>query len=193
MKHNISLMSSKIINELGFLFDESFDVQGRLSISDLFPKSKTRCGIYLLNFSDDTYYIGQAIDAVKRFSQHRKNYNNIIKYWFLPVKGKDLNEVEQRLIQQAEQNGLLITNKTFVSNVIGDTDLDLIISPIEQNNWLENNIDISNDGYDLYSGFFSALCVGFRLFFAGSFMANRGPIPFLCCGHSHNPARGFFP
>ncbi|MEO5783109.1 MAG: GIY-YIG nuclease family protein [Ginsengibacter sp.] len=98
-----------------------------------------------------SYYIGQAIDAVKRFSQHRKNYNNIIKYWFLPVKRKSLNEVEQKLIQQAEQKGLLITNKTFVSNVIGDTDLDLILSPIEQNNWLENNMDISNDGYDLYS------------------------------------------
>jgi hypothetical protein len=126
-------------------------VQGRLSISDLFPKSKSRCGIYLLKFSDDTFYIGQAIDAVKRFSQHRKNYDNIERLWFQSVKKEKLNKIEQRLIQQAEMQGLLLTNKTFVSNIIGDTDLDLIISLDEQERWLENDIEISNDGYDLYS------------------------------------------
>lgn len=84
-------MPSNTINGLGFKFDEAFDVKGRLSISDLFPKSKKRCGIYLLNFSDNTFYIGQAINAVKRFSQHRKNYNNIVRYWFIEVKKEDLN------------------------------------------------------------------------------------------------------
>ncbi|HEX5153125.1 MAG TPA: hypothetical protein VFW07_16860 [Parafilimonas sp.] len=54
-------------------------------------------------------------------------------------------------IQEAELNGILLTNKTFVSNVIGDTDLDLIIPPTEQNEWLENNVTLSNDGFDLYS------------------------------------------
>ncbi len=144
-------MTTEIINELGFQFDNPFNVQGRLSIADLFPKSKSRCGIYLLNFSDDTFYIGQAIDAVKRFAQHRKNYENIERFWFQPVKKENLNEVEQRLIHDAEMKGLLLTNKTFVSNIIGDTDLDLIILPTEQEKWLENNIELSNDGYDLYS------------------------------------------
>ncbi|MFT4155570.1 GIY-YIG nuclease family protein [Parafilimonas sp.] len=144
-------MPADIINGLGFKFDEVLDVKGRLSISDLFPKSKKRCGIYLLNFSDNTFYIGQAIDAVKRFSQHRKNYDNIVRYWFIEVRKEDLNEVEERLIKNAEAEGLLIINKTFVSSIIGDTDLDLIISPTEQNNWLENDIEVSNDGYDLYA------------------------------------------
>ncbi|MBL0031043.1 MAG: hypothetical protein IPP27_02275 [Bacteroidetes bacterium] len=44
-----------------------------------------------------------------------------------------------------------MTNKTFVSNVIGDTDLDFIISTAEQTEWLEKNKPISNDGFDLYS------------------------------------------
>lgn len=144
-------MTTEIINQLGFQFDTAFNVQGRISIADLFPKSKSRCGIYLLNFCDDTYYIGQAIDAVKRFAQHRKNYDNILRLWFQPVKKESLNEVEQRLIRQAEMQGLLLTNKTFVSNIIGDTDLDLVISPTEQNNCLESGIEISNDGYDLYA------------------------------------------
>lgn len=144
-------MTTEIINQLGFNFEAAFNVQGRLSIADLFPKSKIRCGIYLLNFSDDTFYIGQAIDTVRRFAQHRKNYDNIIRLWFQSVKRDKLNEVEQRLIHEAEMHGLLLINKTFVSNIIGDTDLDLIISPAEQENWLDNDIEISNDDYDLYS------------------------------------------
>lgn len=143
-------MTAKIINQLGFQFDDAIHVNGRLSISDLFPKSKNRCGIYLLSFSDETFYIGQAIDAVKRFSQHRKNYDHIERLWFQPVKKEKLNEVEQYLIQEAELQGLLLTNKTFVSNIIGETDLDLIISPSDQEKWLENNIELSNDAYDLY-------------------------------------------
>ena len=144
-------MSTEIINHLGFQTDSAFNVKGRLSIADLFPKSKSRCGIYLLKFSDDTYYIGQAVDAVRRFAQHRKNYDNIVGVWFQPVKKERLNEVEQNLIQEAEAKELLLTNKTFVSNIIGDTDLDLIISPTEQQDWLENSLEISKDGYDLYS------------------------------------------
>lgn len=144
-------MTADKINALGFLFDQHLDVKGRISVSDLFLKSKSRCGIYLLNFSDDTFYIGQAIDTVRRFSQHRKNYSNIIKLWFQPIRKDKLDETEQRLIQEAELSGILLTNKTFVSNVIGDTDLDLIISYTEQTEWLEKNKSISNDGFDLYS------------------------------------------
>ncbi|WP_020602934.1 GIY-YIG nuclease family protein [Spirosoma spitsbergense] len=144
-------MTAEIINHLGFQFDDSFDVQGRLSIADLFPKSKSRCGIYLLNFSDETFYIGQAIDVAKRFAQHRKNYDNIVRFWFQSVVKGQLNEVEQRLIEEAELNGVLLTNKTYVSNIIGETDLDLVIPPKEQKDWLENDIQISNYGYDLYS------------------------------------------
>ncbi len=88
-------MTAEKINALGFLFDQHLDVKGRISVSDLFPKSKSRCGIYLLNFSDETFYIGKAIDAVRRFSQHRKNYNNILKLWFQPIRKDELDETEQ--------------------------------------------------------------------------------------------------
>ena len=144
-------MTAKKINALGFLFEEHLDVKGRISIAEAFLKSKPRCGIYLLSFSDKTFYIGQAIDVVKRFSQHRKRYDNIVKLWFQPVRKSLLNETEQRLIQQAELSKMLLTNKTFVSNVIGDTDLDLIIPPARQDKWLEGNRQISNGDFDLYS------------------------------------------
>ncbi|GAB3637992.1 hypothetical protein GCM10027422_35820 [Hymenobacter arcticus] len=131
-------MHADSINQLGFQFDSGFNVEGRFSISDLFPKSKPRCGIYLLGFSNQTFYIGQAIDAVRRFSQHRKTYSDIISYWFQEVEKSQLDSVEQRLIREGENYGLLLTNKTFVSNVIGEADLDFIISKEEQNIWLQD-------------------------------------------------------
>lgn len=144
-------MKEEIIDNLGFRFANGLNVQGRLSISDLFPKSKNRCGIYLLEFSDNTFYIGQAIDNVKRFSQHRKNYDNIINYWFQEINKQKLDEIEQKLIQEAEIRGLLLTNKTYVSNVIGDTDLDIIISPEDQKTWLEENKELPKDTFDLFA------------------------------------------
>jgi hypothetical protein len=144
-------MNEEIVKTLGYKDSDGFNVKGRLSISDLYPKSKSRCGIYLLKFSNDTFYIGQAVDAVKRFSQHRKNYDDIIHYWFQPIDKKRLDEVEQNFIKQAENSGLLLTNKTFVTNVIGETDLDLIVSPEEQKNWLEGQIELPDGNFDLYS------------------------------------------
>lgn len=142
-------MSLQIIDELGFKAETGHEVLGRVSIADLFPKSRNRCGIYLLQFSDGTFYIGQALDAVRRFAQHRKNYDTIARYWFQGVTKLQLDTVEQRLIRQAEQAGLLLTNKTFVTNVIGETDLDLLVSSVEQQTWLETGNALTNDGIDL--------------------------------------------
>ncbi len=158
-------MTTEIINQLGFQFDRGVNVQGRLSIADLFPKSKKRCGVYLLKFSDNIFYLGQAIDAVKRFAQHRKNYDNIEWFWFQDIEREKLNEVEQRLIHAAEMKGLLLTNKTFVSNIIGDTDLDLLIPMTDQKKWLENDTELSNDDYDLYSTVESRHIIKYRLNF----------------------------
>ena len=142
-------MSLQIIEELGFEAAAGHEVRGRVSIADLFPKSKNRCGIYLLQFSDGTFYIGQAVDAVRRFAQHRKNYDTITQYWFQSITKLQLDAVEQRLIRRAEQAGLLLTNKTFVTNVIGETDLDLLVSPAEQQTWAETGNALANDGIDL--------------------------------------------
>lgn len=44
-----------VLSELGF--PTPTDVRGRRSIADLLPKTRARCGIYLLEFSDGTFYI----------------------------------------------------------------------------------------------------------------------------------------
>lgn len=137
----------EIINKLGFLEISMIETIGRFSISDVFPKTKKRCGIYCFKKSNETYYIGQAIDVVRRFAQHRKNHDNIVCIWFQPIPKGDLDTVEKDLIYKAEESGLPLVNKSFVSSIIGETDLDLLIDEQTQEKWLnyQNNIFLDED------------------------------------------------
>ncbi|CAN5834091.1 hypothetical protein BH10CHL1_BH10CHL1_14440 [soil metagenome] len=125
----------QIIAQLGF--SSLHNVSGRNSIAEIFGKSKKRCGIYLLHFESNIFYIGQALDVVRRFGQHRNTYSDIIGFSFLPVSKQNLDEQERLLIQSAEINGLPITNRIHVSAIIGKTDLDSVLSDDEQSKWLD--------------------------------------------------------
>lgn len=105
------------------------------SISHLFGISKKRCGIYLLKFTDELFYIGQAVDVVRRFSQHRRNYDDIQGFSFIPVVKDSLNEVEKTLIFDAESFGFKLKNAVHVSSILGNTDFDLLMSISEQEAW----------------------------------------------------------
>ncbi len=124
----------ELCSKLGF--PEISPVATLRSIAHLFGTSKSRCGIYLLEFSQQRFYVGQAVDAVRRFGQHRKNYDEIVGYSFIPVKRQQLNDVERELIRMAERLGLVILNTVHATSVVGDTDLDMVVSPKEQDEWL---------------------------------------------------------
>lgn len=128
-------MKTKIVTEI-LGFPEIKDVATLPSISHLFKKSDSRCGVYLLQFSAIEFYIGQAIEVVKRFAQHRKNSNDIVGFTFKPIKQINLNEIEKELIRAAEKAGLVLTNVTYASITVGQTDLDLIVSPSDQKAWI---------------------------------------------------------
>jgi len=113
-------------------------VESLYSIAHLFGATKPRCGIYCLVFSPGHFYIGQAIEVVRRFSQHRKNYDDIVGFTFLPVLKSELNDVEKKLIYEAENIGLTMRNVVHVTNVAGDTDLDLLLPLSEQESWLSS-------------------------------------------------------
>lgn len=120
--------------EMGFPFVTN--VTTLFSISHLFGTSKKRCGIYLIQFTDELFYIGQAVDVVRRFSQHRRNYNDIQGFSFIPVVKNSLNEVEKELIFNAESLGFKLKNAVHVSSILGDTDFDLLMPISEQDAWL---------------------------------------------------------
>lgn len=129
-----SLLSPEHVSELGF--PPLSPVATLRSISQLFGSSKNRCGIYLLEFPRHKFYIGQAVDVVRRFAQHRKSYDEITGFSFVPTRRSNLNELERDLIHKAEGLSLALLNTVHASNVIGDTDLDLVLSQDEQAAWL---------------------------------------------------------
>ncbi len=134
--------SSNITRDLNFPdFDQ---VASLLSVSHLFPKSKKRCGIYILSFPNNLFYIGQAVDAVRRFSQHRNKYDDIPGFSFLPIPKGSLDDTERELIFKAESLGYYLKNAVFVSSIVGETDFDLVVSRNEQEDFVNNNFDKIN-------------------------------------------------
>jgi hypothetical protein len=111
-------------------------VSSLLSIAHLFGASKKRCGIYLLAFRPGFFYVGQAVDVVKRFSQHRRLHDDIVGFSFIPLPVAELDDTEKALIFRAESLGLKLTNAVHVTNIVGDTDFDLVVSAAEQEAWL---------------------------------------------------------
>jgi hypothetical protein len=111
-------------------------VSSLFSIAHLFGSSKKRCGIYFLTFQSGLFYVGQAVDVVRRFSQHRRIHDDIVGFSFIPIFKTELDETEKALIFRAESLGLKLTNAVHVTSIEGDTDLDLVMPPAEQESWL---------------------------------------------------------
>ncbi len=110
-------------------------VYGRASIADFF-KSRRRCGIYVLRFSNGEYYAGQAVDVTRRYAQHRKTHADIEQMAFKQVPRGKLDEEERSLIWRLERQGWPLRNVTFTSIPKGESDFDLVMPPEEQERWL---------------------------------------------------------
>lgn len=128
--------ASNAVDELGF--PQLRSVNTLKSIAHLFGTSKSRCGIYLLEFPESVFYIGQSTDVVRRFGQHRKIHSDIIGFSFIPIKKANLNSKEKELIYKAENLNIVLSNSVHASNLIGDTDFDLVVGPQDQQQWLKN-------------------------------------------------------
>lgn len=120
-------------------FPELVQVTSLQSVAHLFGATKKRCGIYFLAFHGELFYVGQAVDVVRRFSQHRKIHDDIVGFSFIPVPKSELDAIEKSLIFKAESIGLKITNAVHVTSIVGDTDFDLVVPITEQNDWLRAN------------------------------------------------------
>ena len=114
------------VNELGTM----------RSVAHMFGTSKRRCGIYALVLPRDRVYIGQAVDVVRRFGQHRLSRERIDAFAFVPVPRTHLYERERALIAAAERDGLEMANVMHVSTFSGDSDLDTVVPPDLQTQWL---------------------------------------------------------
>jgi hypothetical protein len=114
-------------------FPEIEDVSQRLSIADLFVnKKRSRCGIYLLTFPDGSFYIGQSVNVVGRFAQHKAVHQDITGFTFQGIVKDELNRLERSLIYQAEKLGMSLRNIEHVSSPLGETDLDDVLESKQQ-------------------------------------------------------------
>lgn len=125
-------------------FPELIDVSGRITIADLFTSSKRRTGIYLLHFPDGDYYVGQAVDVVRRFSQHIKEKGPISGFSFFPVPKETLDQQERYCIIQLEHKCNL-KNISLVTMPEVETDFDAVLSRQDQLDWL--NYDSATPWY----------------------------------------------
>jgi hypothetical protein len=112
-------------------------IQGRASISDIFPAGK-RCGIYILQFLNGEVYAGQALDVTRRYVQHSKTHSDIVNISFKSVRKANLNDEERVVIWELEQKGLHLRNIIFTSIPKGDSDFDLVMPIEEQQKWLND-------------------------------------------------------
>lgn len=124
-----------ILSENGFTI--SFDVSSRHSISDLIGQ-KLRCGIYVLNFIDETFYVGQAVDVCRRFLQHKKNYDDIVKIYFKSEPKSNLNSHELYMIRLLE-NHTTLRNINYASMPeLSCSEFDQLIQDDDQKKWLSS-------------------------------------------------------
>jgi hypothetical protein len=133
-------MQSEFI-DLGF--DKYLYAKDRRSLADCFTKNN-RCGIYILHFENGDYYVGLAIDVVNRHAQHRQNHSDIEYISFKEVNPSKLSDTEKQTVYKLEFLKKPLRNINLVSIIYGETDLDLVITRQEQQQWSNYELDIES-------------------------------------------------
>ena len=125
----------------GLGFDKYLFAKGRRSLADGFTKNN-RCGVYILHFEDGQYYVGESIDVVKRYAQHRKTYSDIDYVSFKETAGSQRMKVEKETVYRLENMGYgkKLRNINIVSIINGETDFDYLIPKVEQDKWIDSKV-----------------------------------------------------
>lgn len=110
----------------------------RPTVADLFKPDK-RCGIYVFRFRNNEFYVGQAVDVIRRYVQHLKIHDDIQEISFKTFPENQFNKVEQEIVKTLEKKKVKLRNINLTSTPKGETDLDLIIPTAQQEHWLTSN------------------------------------------------------
>ncbi len=110
------------------------------SIAAIFPEQ--RRGIYVLEFVNGERYVGQAEDAVKRFTQHRHGskhhepWTDITAFGFLEVPAGPLTPHEIAMLNQQKSQGYALRNKTWNYEHEQPSPLDEVLPVEVQKHWV---------------------------------------------------------
>lgn len=112
------------------------DVRGLAGIRQFFPPSRSRCGIYILGFADGQGYVGQAVDVVRRYAQHRHTWEDIVDLRFADCPREELDRWEQVTIRDQHPIRVLRNVVDVPPGRVGPANLDAVVSIDEQEKWL---------------------------------------------------------
>lgn len=122
-------------------FTGLIDISGLSTIENKINPAD-HCGIYILRFSDDHYYIGQSVDIAKRFKEHTRTYDHynikIRQFSYKIIPQSELNDLERLMIKEFETHNIYLKNHTFSGVPKGESDLDMVWQKDEQDKWLDS-------------------------------------------------------
>jgi hypothetical protein len=133
-----------LLTGLGFV--QTYQVEGRVSIVDLFVGQKSRCGLYVLHFADGQYYAGQSVDIARRFAEHCFKHPDIHYISIKFVSQEHLNDEEKQIISVLESDNYRLRNIHLVSFSYAVTDFDLVMRRDNQERWLKDVKYADNEG-----------------------------------------------
>lgn len=108
------------------------------SASALFSEPLTS-GVYILHFSNGEEYVGQTVNFMRRFTDHRRRWNDIVSIQFTYLPKSQLDEAERDIILYRQRGGKHLRNLTLLSQPGGSSPLDVMITPQFQEEWLKAN------------------------------------------------------
>lgn len=117
-------------------------VEGRASIADLFPRGH-RSGRYLFRFSDGELCVGQTLDVVHRYAQHRSVRQDITHVSLEEMSREALEEERCAVVEWISASGRVLRSVVLPPGPIGGSDLDLVVDREDQWRWLR---DVYFDG-----------------------------------------------
>jgi len=105
--HNFVQQNSDI------MFESTEFIPTKLNFSEFLNDVKT--GIYILEFNNQEYYIGQSVNIYSRIKSHQKTYNDILKIYCKGCLKEELYKEECKMIAIFEQNSIRLRNLKQIS------------------------------------------------------------------------------
>lgn len=102
------------------------------------------CGIYVLEFGNGEYYVGQAKDVRRRFVNHCRDtahhpaWKDITHISFTPRPARELNIHEATMIQHLQKEKKRLRNRSLNLFHEQPSPLDRIIPPVDQFHWADS-------------------------------------------------------
>lgn len=128
-------ISTRALQRKGF---EWWDVSAEQA-PNTYVSADDRCGIYVLAFEDSQWYVGQSVDFLRRYGDHRRNHGDIARLYSKNVPPAALDRTEARLVAKLESSwGWPIRNIRLSSLPKGDSDLLGIVSERELEEWVKH-------------------------------------------------------